>query len=109
MAKAKYPRTKAKRPDPYLIKGLTWRAILALLDVQEKYFEDDSFTQSLTTMNALERRGLVILQIAYDRDEYRRVRAKLTKKGESRIAACVYEYQNAQAFLKAIHALKKAA
>lgn len=106
---AKYPRSKAKKPNPYLIKGLTWRAILALLDIQEKHFEDDSFTQSLTTMKPLERRGLIVMKISYDRDEYRRIRATLTKKGVSRIEACIFEFANAQAFMKALKALKKAA
>jgi len=109
MARSKHPKSKASKPSPYLIKGLTWRAILALIDVHEKHFGDDSMTQSLTTMGALNRRGLVTMHISYDKQQYRCIRARLTKRGESRLAACFFEYADAKSLLKVTERQRRAA
>ena len=85
--------------------------MLALIDIYEKYFERESFSQSLTTIGPLQKRGLIHkVVITQTPAGQRLIKAQVTDKGVSRLDACVYEFATAEKFLKEWNAsrMKKA-
>lgn len=84
-------RTKKENLDAfkgYWIKPLTFRQIVALLDIYEDKVDEDSPARDGRTTRGLRLQGLIVTRHKKDGD----VSHRLTKRGESRLAACSYEF-----------------
>jgi hypothetical protein len=80
---------------------LSWRMVVALVDIDAKYTGEDSPSRHLNTIVALTRRGLIRLPVGVTVDAIKEdINLSLTKKGQEYLFMALHEYKHAKASLE---------